>query len=144
MISFSGAISLTFALLIQFLSTPLYEGVLLAWIPVVSVGLLTLMMLVLISRQPVARRFNTFSVPFIPWLPGISILINLYLIVLLDYMTWVRFAIWILIGLIIYFTYGIKNSYERKRYEQQKFLKNQQNENKIFGDSRQILVPTGQ
>lgn len=101
-------------------------------------------MLVLISRQPVARRFNTFSVPFIPWLPGISIFINLYLIVLLDYMTWVRFAIWILIGLIIYFTYGIKNSYERKRYEQQKFLKNQQNENKIFGDSRQILVPTGQ
>jgi basic amino acid/polyamine antiporter, APA family len=28
----------------------------------------------------------------------------------LDVMTWVRFGVWIVIGLLIYFTYGIRNS----------------------------------
>lgn len=71
--------------------------------------------LIIIYRQPMSCKELSFTVPFVPWLPGISILVNFYLMMMLDYMTWVRFAIWIVIGLIIYFTYGIWHSKERPK-----------------------------
>ncbi|XP_037031027.1 cationic amino acid transporter 2 [Bradysia coprophila] len=71
--------------------------------------------LVVIKRQPMSAKELSFSVPFVPWLPGISILVNFYLMMMLDYMTWVRFLIWIAIGLVIYFTYGIWHSKERPK-----------------------------
>ncbi|XP_055384351.1 cationic amino acid transporter 2 isoform X2 [Condylostylus longicornis] len=76
--------------------------------------------LYIISRQPVSSAQLAFKVPLVPWLPGISILINVYLMLKLDSQTWVRFAVWILIGLVIYFTYGLRNSVQRRR-SQQKF-----------------------
>ncbi|PZC73890.1 hypothetical protein B5X24_HaOG208685 [Helicoverpa armigera] len=57
--------------------------------------------LVAISRQPVSDKKLAFSVPLVPWLPGISILINVYLMLNLDYMTWLRFAVWIAAGKLI-------------------------------------------
>lgn len=69
--------------------------------------------LVIIKRQPMSSKELSFSVPFVPWLPGISILVNFYLMMMLDYMTWVRFSIWIVVGLVIYFGYGVWNSKER-------------------------------
>ncbi|CAH2255152.1 jg7244 [Pararge aegeria aegeria] len=51
-----------------------------------------------ISRQPVSEKKLAFSVPLVPWLPGLSILINVYLMLNLDYMTWLRFAVWIAAG----------------------------------------------
>jgi len=54
-------------------------------------------------------------VPLVPWLPGISILINIYLMIKLDILTWVRFSIWIAIGLAIFLSYGIRHSRLRQR-----------------------------
>ncbi|GBP33887.1 Cationic amino acid transporter 2 [Eumeta japonica] len=68
-----------------------------------------------ISRQPRSDKKLAFSVPLVPWLPGLSILINVYLMLNLDYMTWVRFAVWIAAGLLIYATYGAWHSGERRR-----------------------------
>ncbi|XP_013164387.1 PREDICTED: cationic amino acid transporter 2 isoform X1 [Papilio xuthus] len=68
-----------------------------------------------ISRQPVSEKKLAFSVPLVPWLPGISILINVYLMLNLDYATWIRFAVWITAGLIIYVTYGAWHSSERRK-----------------------------
>lgn len=73
--------------------------------------------LLVIQRQPRQGTELSFSVPLVPWLPGISILINIYLMLQLDYMTWVRFSVWILIGFIIYFCYGIHKSKESPRYK---------------------------
>ena len=36
---------------------------------------------------------------------------------MLDPVTWIRFGIWILLGIIIYFTYGIQNSVLTKSKE---------------------------
>lgn len=76
-----------------------------------------ILILFIISRQPVSGTKLFFKVPLVPWLPGISILINVYLMLRLNSATWVRFAIWIAIGLVIYFTYGIRNSQEKKRLQ---------------------------
>ncbi|XP_063536178.1 cationic amino acid transporter 2 [Cydia strobilella] len=81
-----------------------------------SIGtILVLSTLFAISRQPVSEKKLAFSVPLVPWLPGLSILINVYLMLNLDYMTWLRFAVWIAAGLIIYVTYGAWHSSERRR-----------------------------
>lgn len=82
--------------------------------------------LVVIKRQPMSAKVLSFSVPFVPWLPGISILVNFYLMMMLDYMTWVRFLIWIVIGLVIYFTYGIWHSKERPKLNDRERIENEQ------------------
>ncbi|CAH2096567.1 unnamed protein product [Euphydryas editha] len=51
-----------------------------------------------IARQPVSEKKLAFSVPLVPWLPGLSILINVYLMLNLDHMTWIRFGVWIAAG----------------------------------------------
>lgn len=51
-----------------------------------------------------------FRVPFMPWVPLISVAVNIYLMVSLDPTTWIRFAVWCALGAVLYLTYGIKNS----------------------------------
>lgn len=87
----------------------------------------------------------SFTVPFVPWLPGVSILVNFYLMMMLDYMTWVRFIIWIAVGLVIYFSYGIWHSKERPKVKNA--LSNEPNaddnviqESGISGMSKENLV----
>nr|XP_032516997.1 cationic amino acid transporter 2 isoform X1 [Danaus plexippus plexippus] len=82
----------------------------------VSVGAaLVVFTLFAISRQPVSEKKLAFSVPLVPWLPGVSVLLNVYLMLNLDHATWIRFAVWIAAGLLIYVTYGAWHSSERRR-----------------------------
>lgn len=93
-----------------------------------------ILLLLLISRQPSTRRVNAFVVPLTPWLPGISILINTYLMLQLKGMTWIRFIVWITLGLIIYFFYGIRNSRVRaelRRGEQENHIKLLKHDNQM-------------
>jgi APA family basic amino acid/polyamine antiporter len=45
-----------------------------------------------------------------PLVPGFGVLASLFLILQLHWETWVRFVVWLVIGLVIYFTYGRKHS----------------------------------
>lgn len=68
-----------------------------------------------LSLQPRNRKPVSFQVPLVPVVPLFSVMINLYLMLNLSTATWLRFLIWMVFGLSIYFFYGISNSNERFR-----------------------------
>ncbi|CAH8506158.1 unnamed protein product [Schistosoma guineensis] len=82
------------------------------------VGLMILISIIICSalaRQPENKTPVAFKVPGVPWIPAISIFINVYLMVKLSGATWIRFLVWMIIGFTIYFGYGYWHSKERKR-----------------------------
>ncbi|KFV56212.1 High affinity cationic amino acid transporter 1, partial [Tyto alba] len=68
--------------------------------------------------QPQSNARLNFKVPFLPLLPIFSIFINILLMVQLSASTWAWFAIWMAVGFMIYFGYGIRNSVEGKNAEE--------------------------
>ncbi|WP_412466204.1 amino acid permease [Pedobacter sp. KLB.chiD] len=77
-------------------------GTLLAFL-MVCVGIL-----ILRKTNPDAKR--PFKVPLVPLIPILGILTCIAMMVFLPWETWLRLAIWLIIGLAIYFGYGKKNS----------------------------------
>ena len=51
-----------------------------------------------------------YKVPCVPFVPTLSILFTGALMTNLNKLTWIRLVIWMIVGLFIYFAYGIKNS----------------------------------
>lgn len=48
--------------------------------------------------------------PGLPFVPAIAVTVNIYLIFKLSILTLVRFTVWMSLGFIMYFYYGIKHS----------------------------------
>ncbi len=59
---------------------------------------------ILRKRRPDLQR--SFKVPFNPYLPILSAVVCVYLMLNLSVETWIRFVIWMLLGFIIYFAYS--------------------------------------
>ena len=80
----------------------------------VSIG--TLFAFVLISLSVIVLRYTKpdlqrkFKCPWVPVIPILAILFDGYLMISLPIETWMRFIIWFVIGLVIYFTYSRYNS----------------------------------
>lgn len=77
-------------------------GTLFAFI-LVSVG-------VIVLRRTDPDRPRPFRVPWVPFTPMISVVACFYLMYKLPGITWIRFGIWLLVGLVLYFLYGSKHS----------------------------------
>ncbi len=77
-------------------------GTLFAFI-VVSAG-------VLVLRRTQPERKRTFRVPWCPLLPILSIVFCFVLMMALPLETWLRFFVWLVIGLVIYGLFGSKHS----------------------------------
>lgn len=104
-------VALAMALTIYYAKQAIYD--LEPWALTLSGTLLSVMLLVLLlmSIQPRESGEAPFRVPMVPLLPAISIFVNIYLMLMLDVYTWIRFGIWMGIGLILYTFYGYRNSY---------------------------------
>jgi APA family basic amino acid/polyamine antiporter len=72
--------------------------------------------LILRSRRPDAHR--PFRVPGGATLPALGIVSCLYLMLSLSVVTWVRFLVWLDLGMLIYWFYGRKHSPLADRQEQ--------------------------
>ncbi|MEV5145390.1 amino acid permease [Streptomyces sp. NPDC052727] len=77
-------------------------GILLAFVVVCTA------VIVLRYRQPELPR--TFRTPGMPVVPALGVLFSIWLITFLQWQTWVRFAVWFLIGCGIYFGYSYRRS----------------------------------
>jgi len=64
--------------------------------------------IVLRRTKPAAPR--EFRLPWMPVVPAFGVLASVFLISQLHWETWLRFVIWLIIGLIIYFTYSRHHS----------------------------------
>ena len=70
--------------------------------------LVSLAVLILRKKQP--ERQRGFRVPFSPWVPLASVVLCLVLMASLTVENWIRFFVWLLIGLVIYYYYGRHHS----------------------------------
>ena len=71
--------------------------------------LVCLGVMVLRKRDPGRKR--SFRTPLVPLVPILGILSCIYLMLGLPWITWLRFGIWLVIGAVIYFSYGYKRSH---------------------------------
>ncbi|MFV9634015.1 amino acid permease [Mycobacterium neumannii] len=88
----------------------------------VNIG--TLFAFVLVSAGVIALRRSRpdlergFRAPGVPWLPIASIVACVWLMLNLTALTWIRFLIWMAIGVVIYFLYGRRHSVLGRRESQ--------------------------
>jgi APA family basic amino acid/polyamine antiporter len=85
----------------------------------VNVG--TLFAFVLVSAGVIVLRKTRpdlprgFSAPWVPVLPVASVCACLWLMLNLTALTWVRFGVWLLVGVAIYVGYGRRHSVQARR-----------------------------
>jgi len=65
-------------------------------------------------RRVSPERSRPFRVPFVPIFPILGVIFCVALMLSLPVMTWIRFVVWLAIGLCIYFTYGMWHSKLRR------------------------------
>jgi APA family basic amino acid/polyamine antiporter len=70
--------------------------------------LVSLGVIVLRRTQPDLPR--AFRTPLVPVVPILAILFCLYLMVSLPVATWIRFVVWMVLGLVVYFAYSVRAS----------------------------------
>jgi APA family basic amino acid/polyamine antiporter len=80
-------------------------GTLLAFV-IVCIG-------VIVMRRTNPDAPRPYRTPLVPIVPILGVLVCFAMMASLDYETWIRLVVWLVIGLTIYFTYGIKHSHLR-------------------------------
>jgi basic amino acid/polyamine antiporter, APA family len=68
---------------------------------------------ILILRRRDPERPRAFRTPWVPLVPMLGIICCAYLMLGLPWITWIRFALWLLVGLAVYYSYGFRKSHLR-------------------------------
>eukprot|EP00112_Aurelia_sp_Birch-Aquarium-sp1_P024331 Seg765.5 transcript_id=Seg765.5/GoldUCD/mRNA.D3Y31 product="High affinity cationic amino acid transporter 1" protein_id=Seg765.5/GoldUCD/D3Y31 len=69
-------------------------------------GVLSIGSICVIASMPQSKTKIGFMAPCIPGMPILAIYLNIFLMLRLSTITWVRFGVWMLIGAMIYLFYG--------------------------------------
>lgn len=80
----------------------------------VNIGTLSAFTLVAVAI-PIMRKKRpdlprSFKIPGNPWLPILVAVANLWLMLNLTVLTWLRFVVWLAVGFVFYFAYGYKHA----------------------------------
>ncbi|KAF1766803.1 hypothetical protein GCK72_006761 [Caenorhabditis remanei] len=109
-----GALIASFFWLSFTFRTGFYES----WYGQMSIGFnglcIVLIMAFILGHTQNSLKTN-FKVPCVPFLPCLSLLVNVFMMSYLTTATWIRLFVWMGVGLLIYFAYGIRHSKEAKR-----------------------------
>jgi basic amino acid/polyamine antiporter, APA family len=97
-----GVALLTFFFPLKTLAELVNIGTLFAFV-LVAVGVIVLRR----TRPDLARPFRT---PLVPLIPVLSVMASLWLMLNLQAATWIRFGVWMAIGLVVYFGYSVRHS----------------------------------
>ncbi len=65
---------------------------------------------IVILRRAEPTRARPFRTPLVPWVPLLAIVSCGWLMFELPWVTWLRFFIWLAVGLVFYFLYGFRRS----------------------------------
>jgi APA family basic amino acid/polyamine antiporter len=80
----------------------------------VNIG--TLLAFVIVSLSVMVLRYTNpgqarpFRTPWVPLVPILGVVSNGYMMYKLGWVNWARLIIWLVIGLVVYFTYSVKHS----------------------------------
>ncbi|XP_070389196.1 cationic amino acid transporter 4-like [Dermacentor albipictus] len=96
--------------LTQLLLEPISGGSFWAILLVVLLSLVALFCFVVILMHQQSTALLHYKMPLVPLLPTLSIILNATLMTTLQPLTWVRLLIWVAVGLLVYFSYGIRHS----------------------------------
>src|SRR5271165_6826189 len=65
---------------------------------------------IMILRHTNPAQPRPFRTPWVPFIPIMGILFNGYMMYKLGWVNWARLIVWLIIGLVVYFTYSVKHS----------------------------------
>lgn len=123
------------------LQTPLWDSIIIGVVVSIIAGLVPIGIVVELTNIGTLTAFTAiaagllvlrrthpdlprpFRVPWVPLIPYASMAASLYLALNLPPLTWVRFAIWIVLGVTVYLVYGRRHSMMAKTEGAQNFLK---------------------
>ncbi|XP_027198539.1 cationic amino acid transporter 2-like [Dermatophagoides pteronyssinus] len=113
LVMFITCILIIFDALLVFLEDRLVELEIASFVIILIVFIVLVLSIISLAMQPRSTKKLSFQVPWVPLIPILSMFVNFYLMFKLSTTTWIRFGVWMVMGLSIYFFYGIWNSNER-------------------------------
>ncbi|TRY82542.1 hypothetical protein DNTS_005854 [Danionella cerebrum] len=99
-----------FCALMIFGSGQIADGQWWAVLLLVLLILIIALLIFIIIQQPENPKRLPYMAPCVPFVPASAMLVNVYLMLKLSTITWIRFGVWCFVGVLIYFGYGMWNS----------------------------------